>query len=92
MMRYGAIPIVTAVGGLVDTVLDADLDRKGTGFVAGRVASEDLLAAMFRAARRLRDGRRHQALQRRVMSIDWSWRLPAGEYSALYAELARRPR
>ena len=91
-MRYGAIPIVTAVGGLVDTVLDADLDRKGTGFVAGRVASEDLLAAMFRAARRLRDGRRHQALQRRVMSIDWSWRLPAGEYSALYAELAGRSR
>ena len=49
-MRYGAIPIVTAVGGLVDTVVDADLDRRGTGFVAGRVASEDLLAAMFRAA------------------------------------------
>lgn len=91
-MRYGAIPIVTAVGGLVDTVLDADLDRRGTGFVAGRVASEDLLAAMFRAARRIRDGRRHQALQRRIMSIDWSWRLPAGEYCALYAELAERSR
>ncbi|HYN33881.1 MAG TPA: glycogen/starch synthase [Ilumatobacteraceae bacterium] len=87
-MRYGAIPIVTAVGGLVDTVLDADLDRQGTGFVAGRVASEDLLAAMFRAARRIRDGRRHHALQRRIMSIDWSWRLPADEYSALYAELS----
>ncbi len=87
-MRYGAIPIVTAVGGLVDTVLDADLDRQGTGFVAGRVASEDLLAAMFRAARRIRDGRRHHALQRRIMSIDWSWRLPAGEYSALYKELS----
>lgn len=91
-MRYGAIPIVTAVGGLVDTVLDADLDRRGTGFVAGRVASEDLLAAMFRAARRIRDGRRHQALQRRIMSIDWSWRVPAGEYRALYAELAERSR
>jgi starch synthase len=91
-MRYGAIPIVTAVGGLVDTVLDVDLDRRGTGFVAGRVASEDLLAAMFRAARRIRDRRRHQALQRRIMSIDWSWRLPAGEYSALYDELSGRSR
>ena len=91
-MRYGAIPIVTAVGGLVDSVLDADLDRRGTGFVAARVTSEDLLAAMFRAARRLRDGRRHQALQRRIMSIDWSWTLPASEYSALYAELAGRVR
>ncbi len=91
-MRYGAIPIVTAVGGLVDTVLDADIDRRGTGFVAGRVAPEDLLAAMFRAARRIRDRRRHQTLQRRIMAIDWSWRSPAAEYSALYAELSGRRR
>jgi len=91
-MRYGAIPIVTAVGGLVDTVVDADLDRRGTGFVAGRVAPEDLLAAMFRAARRIRDRRRRQALQRRMMGADWSWRLPAAEYSALYAELSGRSR
>ena len=53
-MRYGAVPIVTAVGGLVDTVPDADLHAKrGVGFVAQRVESTDLLAAMFRAARRL---------------------------------------
>ena len=91
-MRYGAIPIVTAVGGLVDTVVDADLDRRGTGFVAARVASEDVLAAMFRAARRIRDRRRRQALQRRMMGVDWSWRLSAAEYSALYAELSGRSR
>jgi starch synthase len=91
-MRYGAIPIVTAVGGLVDTVVDADLDRRGTGFVAGRVAPEDLLAAMFRAARRIRDRRRHRTLQRRIMGVDWSWRLPAAEYLALYAELSGRSR
>ena len=89
-MRYGAVPIVTAVGGLVDTVVDADLDRRGTGFVAGRVASEDLLAAMFRAARRIRDRRRHRSLQRRMMGVDRSWRLPAAEYSALYAEVSGR--
>jgi starch synthase len=89
-MRYGAIPVVTAVGGLVDTVVDADLERDGTGFVAGRVTSEDMLAAMFRAARRVRERRRHLTLQRRIMNIDWSWRSPAQEYSALYAELAGR--
>ncbi len=86
-MRYGAVPVVTAVGGLVDTVIDADLDRQGTGFVAGRVAPEDLLAALFRAARRVKDRRRRQAMQRRMMNIDWSWTLPAGDYSALYAQL-----
>ncbi len=91
-MRYGAIPIVTAVGGLVDTVLDADLDRRGTGFVAGRATSEDLLAAMFRAARRIRDRRRREVLQRRIMNIDWSWKSPAGEYLSLYAGLSERSR
>ncbi len=87
-MRYGAIPVVTAVGGLVDTVTDADLHRNGTGFVAGRVASEDLLAALFRAERRVRDRRRRTAMQRRIMAIDWSWDEPAREYERLYGELA----
>ncbi len=86
-MRYGAVPVTTAVGGLVDTVVDVDLHRNGTGFVAGRTTSEDLLAAMFRAARRLRDTRRRDTLRKRIMSIDWSWSGPAAEYSALYREL-----
>jgi len=86
-MRYGAIPLVTAVGGLVDTVTDADLHRAGTGFVARRAATEDLLAALFRAERRLRDRRRRSAIQKRVMAIDWSWNTPARQYLALYEEL-----
>jgi starch synthase len=91
-MRYGAVPVVTATGGLVDTVVDADLDRRGTGFVARRAMSEDLLAALFRAARRMRDRRRTATLQRRIMAIDRSWRLPAGEYLRLYGELVEGPR
>ncbi len=87
-MRYGSIPIVTAVGGLVDTVPDADAHpRNGLGFVAERVETADLLAAMFRTARRLRDKRRTAALQKRMMSIDWSWAGPAQTYLDLYREL-----
>ncbi len=88
-MRYGAIPIVTAVGGLVDTVLDADRSRDGTGFVARRASSEDVLASMFRGARRLRDRRRREAMQRRGMSIDWSWHGPAEAHVALYRSMMR---
>ena len=87
-MRYGAIPVVTAVGGLVDTVADSDRHRTGTGFVADRAATEDLLATLFRAERRVRDRRRRTAIQKRGMAIDWSWREPAREYLALYGELA----
>ena len=38
-MRYGTIPVVTPVGGLLDTVPDADADRDGCGFVADRVGA-----------------------------------------------------
>ena len=88
-MRYGAVPVVTAVGGLVDTVTDADLHRKGTGFVAGRTSSEDVLAALFRAERRMRDQRRRVAIQKRIMAIDWSWREPARQYVTLYRTLCK---
>jgi starch synthase len=86
-MRYGTIPVVTAVGGLVDTVPDADRSPTGLGFVAQQVLSEHLLAALFRAARRIGNKRRRVTLQKRMMSIDWSWSAPAAEYEALYAEL-----
>ncbi|BAN02205.1 glycogen synthase [Ilumatobacter coccineus] len=86
-MRYGTIPVVTAVGGLVDTVPDADASPTGVGFVAAEVSSEHLLAALFRAARRVTNKRRRTALQKRMMSIDHSWTAPAAEYAALYDEL-----
>lgn len=87
-MRYGALPVVTAVGGLVDTVPDVDTDpRRGLGVVAAHAESTDLLAALFRAARRVRDARRRTAVQRRMMAIDWSWSGPARQYLALYEEL-----
>jgi starch synthase len=87
-MRYGAVPVVTAVGGLVDTVPDADANpRKGLGFVASRAEPPDVLAALFRASQRTRDVRRRTTLQRRGMSLDWSWADPATKYHDLYRSL-----
>jgi len=86
-MRYGTFPVVTAVGGLVDTVPDADERADGLGFVAEQPAPEHLLAAMFRAARRVGKKRQRVSLQKRMMAVDWSWEKPARQYAELYAEL-----
>lgn len=88
-MRYGAVPIVTAVGGLVDTVTDLDDDpRGGLGIVVPRADPIDLTAGLFRAARRLGDQRRAQKIRRRGMRRDWSWRAPVAEYLALYRRVS----
>jgi starch synthase len=83
-MRYGAIPVVTPVGGLVDTVPDIDACAEGNGIVADGVSSVGLTSALFRAARLLADRRRHLPLVRRIMGLDWSWREPAARYLAAY--------
>jgi starch synthase len=87
-MRYGAIPVVTPVGGLVDTVIDADSDRAGTGFVARSVDEAGLIDALHRAVRACKSPRRKQAMQRRGMGHDWSWQGPAREHIDVYEELA----
>jgi starch synthase len=89
-MRYGAMPIVTDVGGLHDTVVDADRDRlHGTGFVARHVDPVALLDAVHRAARAWRNRPRREAIQRRGMTHDWSWAGPAEQFVDLYDELLR---
>lgn len=86
-MRYGAIPVVTGVGGLRDTVTDADEHRHGSGFVAPEATSVAFTSAMFRAVRHVARVRQRQALQTRIMKLDWSWTAPAREYVALYERL-----
>ena len=86
-MSYGTIPIVTPVGGLVDTVLDADLHRDGNGFVAASLDESGTVDAIHRGLRAWRHAGRRKAIQRRGMTPDWSWAGPAGQFVDLYHEL-----
>ncbi|MDE3113749.1 MAG: glycogen synthase [Chloroflexota bacterium] len=87
--RYGTVPVVRAVGGLADTVRDADADaRQGTGFSFREYAAEPLGDAVRRAIRAYRDGARWSALRTRVMGLDHSWAASARRYVEMY-EAAR---
>ncbi len=87
-MAYGSLPVVTDVGGLHDTVIDADKDRSsGTGFVAASLDTAGLVDALHRAVRAVGHPRRRGAIQRRGMSHDWSWAAPARQHLDLYQSM-----
>jgi starch synthase len=87
-MIYGTIPVVTGVGGLRDTVIDADADiERGTGFIAATAEPLPLLDALHRASRGWRSQPRRKAIQQRGMTRDWSWRAPAARQIELYESM-----
>ena len=87
-MRYGTIPIVTPVGGLVDTVPDIDADaRRGYGVVARSADPVAIMSALHRASRRFGQ-RRLDAVRKRIMAHDWSWDAPAERYRQVYQEIS----
>jgi starch synthase len=90
-LRYGAIPVVARVGGLADTVVDANpmalATGAGTGIVFTPDSVDDLVLAVERTLRLRRDGRTWLAMQRRAMASPVGWETPAQHYAALYRAL-----
>jgi starch synthase len=84
-MRYGAVPLVRATGGLADTVIDANRsEQRGTGFTFKAYSAGALVGALDRALAAYADPDRWQAVQRRGMAADFSWNVSAQQYVALY--------
>ena len=87
-MRYGSVPIVSRVGGLADTVIDANemaiATGVATGFQFAPVSLSSLTDAFQRATTLWRDTEAWRCLQHNGMSADVSWRRPAKQYAALY--------
>ncbi len=91
-MAYGTLPVATPVGGLCDTVIDADRHPDGNGFLTAGLDVAGLVDGLHRALRAVRDEPRRRAIQGRGMRRDWSWTEPARHYLDLYVDLgAGRP-
>jgi starch synthase len=89
-LRYGTVPIVRAVGGLDDTVVEFDpTTGAGTGFKFTPYTAADFLAAARRALAVHGDAAAWRRLVLNGMMQDFSWDRAAGEYARLYAELSR---
>jgi starch synthase len=92
-LRYGAVAIVSRVGGLADTVIDADeaaiAGGKATGLQFGPVTVENLAGAIRRAAALFNDKPVWRSIQKKGMTVDVSWRNSARRYADLYRQIVK---
>lgn len=86
-MRYGTVPVVRAVGGLADTVADADVVPAGTGFLFDDFTAEALVGTVKRALAHFLEPRGWALLRGRCMKKDFSWDASARSYMTLYDSL-----
>lgn len=91
-MRYGTIPVVAGVGGLTDTVRDANEQamRAGTatGFSFQEQSADAMLDCLDRALAAYAQPFNWRRLRRQAMGQDYGWQASAKRYLALYRELA----
>jgi starch synthase len=89
-LRYGAIPVVSRVGGLADTIIDANEMALAAGVATGiqfaPPTSAALEAAINRAAQLFAQPAVWQRMQRNAMAADVSWDRSGTQYARLYRD------
>ncbi len=86
-MRYGAIPIVSNVGGLKDTVIDFDENTKGSGIVCFDISVHEIGFAIKRAVDVFENTSFYKKKRLEIMSINSGWKKSAAQYIKLYQSL-----
>jgi starch synthase len=85
-LRYGAIPVAHAVGGLRDTIRDGE-----TGFLFHEPTPTALVAGVRRALEAFKSRTRWARLRDNALRANFDWRQSAASYDALYRELLSAP-
>jgi starch synthase len=90
-LRYGCVPLVSRVGGLADTVIDANEAAVeagvATGIVFAPATTQALMDAIKRAIALYGREKVWRKMQRRGMKSDVSWDASAEKYAKLYKKL-----
>jgi starch synthase len=91
-LRYGCVPVVSRVGGLADTIVDANDAALSAGVATGiqflPVETAAFARTILRAVELFRDRALWSSMQKRGMKSDVSWSRSAARYADLYRRLA----
>lgn len=90
-MKYGTLPVVSKVGGLVDTVCgykDGADNAAATGFFINAFSENGIYAALDKALCLYEDKKAWNKLVKNAMMKDNSWDKSAQDYMALYKKTA----
>ena len=84
-LRYGAVPVVRATGGLEDSIIDlCQGDETATGIKFGEPSAEVLSQAIGQALSLYFDPIRLTKVRNNGMRADFSWSRTTAEYDRLY--------
>ncbi len=88
-LKYGAVPVVRATGGLDDTIEPYDAKTgAGTGFKFDEYSGQALLDTVRQALRAFQNRAGWRRLMRNGMARDLSWDASAKEYAGVYQKIA----
>ncbi|MDY8108175.1 glycogen synthase GlgA [Fulvimarina sp. 2208YS6-2-32] len=92
-LRYGCIPLVARVGGLADTVIDANYAARQAGCANGIIfddaSPQSILTAIDRLIEIYQTPGPWRAMQTAAMGSDVSWTASAELYANLYRDLMK---
>ncbi len=90
VLAYGAIPVAPRAGEFADRLVDVDpRTATGLGFLYPQDAPLELVTAVRRALRAFHDRPSFDALTRRALGVDLSWRTAAHRYLEAYRDALR---